>query len=221
MLEETTQVRSPGSGLQFETVLPRDAKHLPEWSEQVRALAECLNGISATVDQDVSIDCDRAFDLWCETTEVVRQAERVIYLIGNGASASMASHFAADLAKNADLHTQVFTDTSLITAVANDMSYDMVFVAPLRRRLKVGDMVVAISSSGNSPNVLKAVEFAASRKATVVTLSAMRPANALRASGALNFWLPADTYGMAETGHAAILHHWMDRVSSGRQDTEA
>ena len=151
----------------------------------------------------------------------MRQAERVIYLIGNGASASMASHFAADLAKNADLHTQVFTDTSLITAVANDMSYDMVFVAPLRRRLKVGDMVVAISSSGNSPNVLKAVEFAASRKATVVTLSAMRPTNALRASGALNFWLPADTYGMAETGHAAILHHWMDRVSSGRQDTEA
>jgi len=180
---------------------------------QVHALAECLNGISATVAQEVPIESDRAFDLWCETTEVVRQAERVIYLIGNGASASMASHFAADLAKNADLHTQVFTDTSLITAVANDLSYDMVFVAPLRQRLKNGDMVVAISSSGNSPNVLKAAEFAASRKATVVTLSAMRPDNALRQLGGLNFWLPAETYGMAETGHAAILHHWMDRVS--------
>jgi len=175
-----------------------------------------LNGISVTIDQNVPIDSDRAFDLWCETTEVVRQAERVIYLIGNGASASMASHFAADLAKNADLHTQVFTDTSLITAVANDLSYDMIFVAPLRQRLKNGDMVVAISSSGNSPNVLKAAEFAASRKATVVTLSAMQPDNALRQLGALNFWLPADTYGMAETGHAAILHHWMDRVSLQR-----
>jgi len=161
----------------------------------------------------VPIDTDRAFDLWCETTEVVRQAERVIYLIGNGASASMASHFAADLAKNADLHTQVFTDISLLTAVANDLSYDMVFVAPLRQRLKAGDMVVAISSSGNSPNVLKAAEFAASRRATVVTLSAMQPDNALRPLGALNFWLPADTYGLAETGHAAILHYWMDRVS--------
>ncbi len=191
-------------------------KHAPPWSEQVSALAECLNGVSATVDPDVPIDGDRAFDLWCETTEVVRQAERVIYLIGNGASASMASHFAADLAKNADLHTQVFTDTSLITAVANDMSYDMIFVAPLRQRLKNGDMVVAISSSGSSPNVLKAAEFAASRKATVVTLSAMQPGNALRQLGALNFWLPADTYGMAETGHAAILHHWMDRVSLQR-----
>jgi D-sedoheptulose 7-phosphate isomerase len=213
MLKETTPVRSPGSGPHFETVLPRESKQAPEWSEQVGALSECLKGISVTVEDDVHIDTERAFNLWCDTTEVVRQAERVIYLIGNGASASMASHFAADLAKNADLHTQVFTDISLMTAVANDLSYDMVFVAPLRRRLKVGDMLVAISSSGHSPNVLKAAEFAALRKATVVTLSAMQPDNALRQIGALNFWLPADTYGMAETGHAAILHHWMDRVS--------
>lgn len=170
----------------------------------------------ATVDRDESINCDEAFDLWCDSTEIVRQAERVIYLIGNGASASMASHFAADLAKNADLHTQVFTDISLLTAVANDMSYDMVFVAPLRRRLKPGDMVVAISSSGNSPNVLKAAEFAVSQKATVVTLSAMQPINALRQLGTLNFWVPADTYGLAETSHAAILHYWMDKVSLRR-----
>lgn len=169
-----------------------------------------------TMDRDVLVEPDRAFDLWCGGTEYVRQTERVIYLIGNGASASMASHFAADLAKNADLHAQVFTDVSLMTAVANDISYDMVFVVPLRRRLKPGDMLVAISSSGNSPNVVKAAEFAASRQAMVVTLSAMQSENALRRSGMLNFWLPADTYGMAETGHAAILHHWMDQVSLGR-----
>jgi len=166
----------------------------------------------------MSVDCDQAFDLWCDSTEDVRLAERVVYLMGNGASASMASHFAADLAKNADVHTQVFTDISLITAVANDMSYDMVFLAPLRRRLKPGDMVVAISSSGNSPNVVKAAEFAVSREATLVTLTAMQPTNALRQLGTLNFWLPANTYGMAETGHAAVLHYWMDRVSLGARE---
>ena len=105
--------------------------------------------------------------------------------------------------------------------VEKSASYDMVFVAPLRRRLKAGDMIVAISSSGSSPNVLKAADFAASQKATVVTLSAMQPDNALRQLGALNFWLPAETYGMAETGHAAILHHWMDRVSLTGQGMEA
>ncbi len=172
-----------------------------------------MAGIQTTVNGDVPVDCDQAFELWCDSTEDVRLAERVIYLMGNGASASMASHFAADLAKNADLHTQVFTDISLITAVANDMSYEMVFLAPLRRRLKPGDMVVAISSSGNSPNVIKAAEFAVSREATLVTLTAMLPTNALRQLGTLNFWLPANTYGMAETGHAAILHYWMDQMS--------
>jgi len=182
---------------------------------QVDGLANCLRGIQATVHGDVAVDCDQAFDLWCDSTEEVRRAERVTYLIGNGASASMASHFAADLAKNADLHTQVFTDPSLLTAVANDISYDMVFAAPLRRRLKPGDMVVAISSSGNSPNVVKAAELAISREATLVTLTAMQPSNALRQLGTLNFWLQADTYGLAETGHAAILHYWMDRVSVG------
>ena len=213
MLKDLTQTRFPNSGAPFERIGPRDVGHRAGWSEGVAALTRCLGGVCATVDGGEPIDCDTAFDLWCETTEIVRQAERVIYLIGNGASASMASHFSADLAKNADLHTQVFTDISLLTAVANDMSYDMVFVAPLRRRLKPGDMVVAISSSGNSPNVLKAAEFAASRKATIVTLSAMQPANALRQLGTLNFWLPAETYGLAETSHAAILHYWMDNVS--------
>jgi len=183
------------------------------WAQHILALSRCLSGMQATINGDMPVNCDQAFDLWCDSTEDVRQAERVIYLMGNGASASMASHFAADLAKNADLHTQVFTDVSLITAVANDLSYDMVFVAPLRRRLKSGDMVVAISSSGNSPNVVKAAEFAVSREATLVTLTAKQPTNALRQLGTLNFWLPADTYGMAETGHAAILHYWMDQVS--------
>jgi D-sedoheptulose 7-phosphate isomerase len=162
------------------------------------------------------VDCDQAFDLWCQSTEEVRETERVIYLIGNGASASMASHFAADLAKNADVHTEVFSDAPLLTAVANDLSYDMVFLVPLQRRLKPGDMVVAISSSGNSPNVVRAAEFALSQNATVVTLTAMQPTNTLRGLGTLNLWLPAEYYGMAETGHAAILHYWMDRVSLER-----
>jgi len=192
-----------------------EAVRAPRWMEQVDGLANCLRGMHATVHGDVAVDCDQAFDLWCDSTEEVRRAERVTYLIGNGASASMASHFAADLAKNADLHTQVFTDPSLLTAVANDISYDMVFAAPLRRRLKPGDMVVAISSSGNSPNVVKAAELAISREAILVTLTAMQPTNALRQLGTLNFWLPADTYGLAETGHAALLHYWMDRVSVG------
>ena len=183
------------------------------WMSHVDSLSACLHRLTVTDEAGVRLNEGKAFEAWRAAAVHVRNAERVVYLMGNGASASMASHFAADLAKNAFLHTQVFTDISLITALANDLSYEDVFAEPLRRRMKPGDMVVAISSSGNSPNVIKACDYAAEEGAYVVTLSAMRPDNKLRGHGALNFWIPADTYGMAETAHTAILHYWMDRVS--------
>ena len=158
---------------------------------------------------------DKGFKIWKELTVRVREEDRSIYLIGNGASASMASHFAADLAKNAYLHTEVFSDLSLITAISNDMGYGWVFAEPLRRRAKKGDMLVAISSSGRSGNILRAVEAAKKIGLKIVTLSAMSPENRLRSSGNLNIYVSAETYGYAETCHAAILHYWMDLVEIG------
>ena len=124
----------------------------------------------------------------------------------------MASHVAADLAKNGHVHTEVFSDLSLITAIANDMGYEEVFSEPLRRRMTSGDMLVAISSSGESGNVLRAVEESQMLKGVVVTLSAMNRENTLSTKGDLNFYVPAATYGLAETCHAAILHHWIDKI---------
>ena len=69
----------------------------------------------------------------------------------------MASHFAADLAKNGKLHVQVFSDLALITAISNDLGYEEVFAEPLRRMGSSGDLLVAISSSGRSENILAAV----------------------------------------------------------------
>ena len=73
-------------------------------------------------------------------------------------------------------------------------------------------MLVAISSSGQSPNILRGVKEAKRLGGIVVTLSAMNPENNLRSQGLLNFYVPAKSYGMAETCHAAILHYWMDLV---------
>jgi len=137
---------------------------------------------------------------------------RTIFFVGNGASASMASHTAVDLAKNSRMHTEVFTDLALITAVGNDIGYDSVYSEPLRHRLEGGDMLVAISSSGMSPNILRAVEVARTQGGVVATLSAMSEDNALRRLGDLNFYVPARSYGFAESAHAAILHYWIDRM---------
>ncbi|CCO23449.1 SIS domain-containing protein [Maridesulfovibrio hydrothermalis] len=183
------------------------------WRNHTDSLQNCLVSLEASCESEARCACDRAFELWKDMTVELRDNGRIIYLIGNGASASMASHFSADLTKNAHVHTQVFTDLALLTAVANDISYDQVFVEPLRRRLTPKDMLVAISSSGNSPNVVNACRFASEIGAAVITVTAMKPDNQMRQIGGLNFWIPAATYGMAETGHACILHYWMDSVS--------
>jgi len=182
------------------------------WSKNIHDLKSCLQRLSARDGSGQEINLDTAVAQWTDLTLKIREATKTVYLIGNGASASMASHIAADLAKNAHVHTEVFSDLALITAIANDQSYEEVFAEPLRWRLNEGDMLVAISSSGNSPNIIRAVQETTIFGGIVVTLSAMRPDNKLRSLGMLNFYIPAETYGMAETGHAAILHYWVDQI---------
>lgn len=185
---------------------------LTPWKTEIDKLSSILYKLSFLGYDGAEYSADEGFKIWQELTIDVREKKRSIYLIGNGASASMASHFAADLAKNAHLHTEVFSDLSLITAISNDIGYEWVFSEPLQRRAKKGDMLVAISSSGNSKNILCAAEIARKIGLKIITLSAMSPQNPLRSSGSLNIYLPAQTYGYAETCHAAILHHWMDMV---------
>jgi len=182
------------------------------WQEHISGLQEILRLVSVRDASGKEIEVNAAFIDWTEMTCRLREEMKTVYLIGNGASASMASHISADLAKNAHVHTEVFSDLSLITAIGNDLGFEEVFAEPLRRRVEQGDMVVAISSSGRSPNILRACREARNAGATVVTLSAMDPENRLRREGSLNFYLSANTYGTAETCHAAVLHYWLDRM---------
>ena len=184
------------------------------WITNIKQTHAVLKLLSVRGSKREEIDPDSGFDAWKNYTLGIRDSKKTIYLIGNGASASMASHISADLAKNAHVHTEVFSDLSLITAVANDISYEQVFAEPLRRRMSKGDMLVGISSSGQSPNVLRAAEEAARLGGIVITLSAMKPGNALRSLGTLNFYVPGESYGMAETCHAAILHYWVDQMTA-------
>jgi D-sedoheptulose 7-phosphate isomerase len=182
------------------------------WAFKIDEIGKSLLRLTASRGEADGCPVEEAFGAWVEMTLAIRQLKRTVFLIGNGASASMASHVAADLAKNGHVHTEVFSDLSLITAIANDMSFAEVFAEPLRRRMKSGDMLVTISSSGRSPNVLNAVREARKLNGVVVTLSAMKSDNPLAHLGDLNFYVPAATYGLAETCHAAILHHWIDNI---------
>src|SRR5713101_3058299 len=107
-----------------------------------------------------------------------RAAGRNVFVCGNGGSASTASHFVCDMVKGASFHRDkrfrimALTDSlPTITAYANDVCYDCVFVEQLKNFAQPGDVVMAISGSGNSPNVLQAVEYANSIGCRTIALS--------------------------------------------------
>ncbi len=183
------------------------------WERETRRLSELLSALSFRDVAGGELVLAEAFNRWRDYAVRVRESRRVCYFIGNGASASIASHFSADLAKNGHVHTQVFSDPAQVTAVSNDCGYEQVFATPLNHIANPGDLLIAISSSGRSPNILRAVEAARGLGMSVVTLSSMHDRNPLRAAGDLNAYVPATEYGHAETCHAAVLHYWMDCVA--------
>lgn len=189
-----------------------------KWSDYVNDTAGFLSKLSVRNEQGKELPVDEGYAKWVALTLAAKKARKVVYIAGNGASASMASHFAADLAKNGRMHTQVLTDQSIMSAIGNDISFDEVYSFPLSIRGNAGDMLITISSSGNSPNVVKAIETAKSLGMSVVTISGLKEDNKSRKSGMLNFYVPATTYGYVESAHGVVLHHWMDFMELHKND---
>ena len=129
-----------------------------------------------------------------------------VLLIGNGGSAAIASHLAVDMWKNGGLDAMAFNDPTALTCVSNDCGYENVFAEPILRFARPGDTLVAVSSSGESPNILRAVEAARQRGCHVVGFSGFAPDNPLRSRGDVNFYLASFIYGLVEAGHLALLH---------------
>ena len=184
-----------------------------KWSDNIFLLNKLLADISITNDGNKELGINEGFSLWVDETSKIRNMNNTVFLIGNGASASMASHMACDLSKNAKIKTEVFFDLSMLTALGNDLSFEEIFSQPIDSKMTTGDMLVAISSSGQSSNIINGVRAAQKKGGKIITLSAMNEDNLLRSLGMLNIYLPAKTYGFAETGHAALLHYWMDLMA--------
>ncbi len=157
------------------------------------------------------LDQEEAITQWCTITKEVKDSNSTMYFVGNGASAMMASHMAADASKNGGFRSLAFNDAALMTAVSNDLAYEECFAMPLKRFATPGDILLTISSSGNSPNIFRAIETAQKLGLKVITLSGMKPNNRSRKMGDLNFYMPASTYGIVEASHQVLLHCWLDK----------
>ena len=135
-----------------------------------------------------------------------------VFLLGNGGSAATASHFACDLSKGTrtpgvpDFRVVPLTDNvPLITAWANDASYERIFAEQLLALVRPGDVVVAISASGNSPNVLAAVDAARQAGATTIGLTG-KSGGRLRWLADLTIRVPSTRIELVEDAHLAITH---------------
>jgi D-sedoheptulose 7-phosphate isomerase len=134
------------------------------------------------------------------------------YIVGNGGSASTASHMMNDLMKFTSVDSMrrfravsLADNVPLITALGNDLEYAEVFVEQLKNLLLPGDVLIAISGSGNYPNIIKAIEYAKSVGATTVGLTG-RPGGKLAQIVDLKIVVPADRIGQQEDGHLILNH---------------
>jgi len=144
-----------------------------------------------------------------------RTSKASVYVIGNGGSAGVASHTVIDFVNVAKLRAFTLHEPSVLTCIANDYGYDQVFSRLLAQMAKPGDILVAISSSGNSKNIRGAAEQMIKSGGIVITLSGFSVDNPLRSLGDINIWLNSRNYGLVEIGHQFILHNVSDRFGIG------
>lgn len=169
------------------------------------AYLSCLQNLIADVDLQA---VERVASIFME----VSARGGTIYICGNGGSASTASHMACDLSKNVNggraerLRIISLTDNlAHFSAIANDLDYSEVFVEPLRNLLTPGDAILAISASGNSPNVVKAAQFAREVGATVIAFTGFGGGE-LRHLGHEVLHVPCNEYGPVEDLHLVFNH---------------
>ncbi len=165
--------------------------------------------LSTAID-DAILNHEKHIESFIKMVRSKAKRNKKIIFIGNGGSASIASHMAEDFTKNGKLRSIAFNDAALLTCLANDYGYENVFKEAIKAYGDKDDILVAISSSGKSQNILNACKSAKEKGITVVTLSGFDIGNPLYKMGTLNFWVDANKYGIVEIAHLAILHTALD-----------
>lgn len=135
-----------------------------------------------------------------------------LFFIGNGGSSAIASHMTADFMKNGGMNTYSLYDNAVTTCMGNDYGYEYIFSKPLEFLAREGDLLVAISSSGNSNNILNAIRVARNKKAEVITFTGFRTDNKASQLGNCNVYVPCSRYGIVESVHNIILQQVVDMI---------
>jgi D-sedoheptulose 7-phosphate isomerase len=185
------------------------------------ALSRLIREAEATDGTGRPLRLDDAFARVAAAAHSAHQAGNKLMFIGNGGSAGIASHLAIDFSKNGGLRSLAFNDASALTCLGNDLGYDRVFSQQLEFHARPGDLLLAISSSGRSRNILTATATARERRVGVVTFSGFDQDNDLRRIGDVNFYVRSDEYGFVEIAHLSLCHAILDLDKGWKPVAEA
>jgi D-sedoheptulose 7-phosphate isomerase len=166
-----------------------------------------------------NLDIYEGIEKVAQTILFQSMAGKKLMFIGNGASAAISSHMATDYWKNGGVRSVAFNDSSLLTCISNDYGYKHVFEKPIEMFADAGDILIAISSSGKSENIIRGVQAAISAKCQVVTFSGFKNDNPLRAMGDYNFYVSSPSYGPVEIIHLTVCHCICDAIIQEKTKT--
>ena len=148
----------------------------------------------------------------------VKKNEAKIMIFGNGGSAAIASHFSVDLTKNGNIRCVNFNESDLITCFSNDYGFEKWIEKTVDFYADKGDVLILISSSGKSPNMLNACEAARNKKiSTIITFTGHEKNNSLSKLGDVNFWINSKAYNFIENIHQVWLLSIVDLIIGKRE----
>ena len=128
-----------------------------------------------------------------------------VYVVGNGGSSSIASHVSVDFAKVANIPSDTFNNANLITCFANDYGHENWVKEAIKAYTNQNDILILISSSGTSQNIVNAAQYCKDNKISLITLSGFNADNPLSQLGNVNIHIPSTNYNFIEMAHHIIL----------------
>jgi len=167
---------------------------------------------SVFTENDIDSTKEEFFDNLIKNTHKLKNNNSKIFFVGNGASAAFANHMALDWSKNGLIKSYSLSDSALLTALSNDLSYEDAFTKYLEMyEFNSNDLVVTISSSGNSKNIVNVIKYCNEKKIQTVGFSGLNNNNLTKKLSNFSIYVPCKTYGFAECIHQFFLHLWLDK----------
>jgi D-sedoheptulose 7-phosphate isomerase len=182
--------------------------------EEARSFQAIVEKVKFSDREGNSLDCEKGIQKNLGMLESLRDRGGNLFLVGNGGSAGVVSHILTDYINVNKLNARTLHESSLLSCMSNDYGYENSFSEPLSTLAREKDLLIAVSSSGRSPNIHNAVKSIKKVGGEAITLSGFGHDNPLRSMGELNIWLDSNSYGLVEIGHLFYLHYLSGRLGS-------